>query len=832
MRRLGIALTAISTLVLELALARAFEVILLPNVAYVVITCAVFGYGLAGLYVAVRQRPPARAEQSVPRYAIGAAAATVLLLPLLNLLPFDFDAIAAAPVRQLAAFTVLYLALLVPFFLSGLILVTIFTCNSSDIRRLYCWDLVGAGLGCVLVIPLMPAIGPGGILLLVAGLMLGASALFARSGSGRAAGIVGASLLTALPFLLPADRVELRQHTEKRNVKAAQAAGRVEFTRWDPVAKIDVIPVLFDQERRHAGHPVRRWHVAYDGGLMSSYFFRFDGDYAGLRRRIDGGVPGATRENFWQRAALAAHRLKRDTGAHVLVIGSGGGQETKAALMYGASHVDAVELVGTVVELGLTRYADSIGNIFQDPRVDDYIAEGRSFLRATDARYDVIQLFSSFSPNALARGYGALQPVYLQTTDAYREYFTHLMPDGVLQINFAVYPRMVATAALAWRQLGRTDFRRHVAVFESIRPALPTLLIKMEPWQPSELADLEKFLNADSLDGGMRLVVNPVGADRDFLSDAFFSGDLPRALTARLPYHAEPTTDDRPFYLQLRKRIAPMAVDSHRFVNASIAQLLNGQLKRGWIPLDLLHLLVTGAVSLLFMLATIAVPARYASIGRRPWIGRVPTLVYFGCLGAGFIMLELVLIQLFMKLIGYPLYTYSAVIFVLLLAAGLGSLTSELLGIRPERRWWWPFAGVLVCGTLLLLVHPMVVHAFLAAPLVFRLLAAGVLIFPLGFFLGMPFPLGILVAGRLPDGAVAWAWALNGVCTVAGGLLTAVIAVWLGFRATIVMGLAIYALAFAVFALLRRSGVGSPRQPLELAVSRERRKQPRLLMAP
>jgi spermidine synthase len=831
MRRLpGIALTAITTLVLELALARAFEVVLLPNVAYMVITCAVFGYGLAGLYVALRPSCSS-AERLLPWYAAGSAAATLLLLPLLNLLPFDFDQIAVAPATQLAAFAVLYLALLVPFFLSGLILVTLFSRHSSDIRRLYCWDLVGAGLGCLAVIPLLPAIGPGGILLLVAGLMLCASALFSRQKVWTSAAVTVAAVLAIVPFLLPPARLEVRQHTEKRNVKAAQAAGRIEFSRWDPVAKIDVIP---EHSGNAPGRPPRlvgRWHVAYDGGLMSSYFFPFDGDYGRLRRRIDDGVPGATRENFWQRSVLAAHRLKRDTGAHVLVIGSGGGQEAKAALLYGASQVDAIELVRTVVELGRTRYARAIGNIFHDTRVNEYVAEGRSFLRASDKRYDVIQLFSSFSPNALAHGYGAMQPVYLQTTDAYREYFTHLTPGGVLQVNFAVYPRMVVTAALAWRQLGGTDFHRHVAVFESIRPALPTLLIKMQPWQPAELADLEAFLDADSLDGGVRLVVNPVADDRNFLSADFFTGAFPPPLAARLAYRAGPTTDDRPFYLQLRKRIAAVAVDSAGFVNESVAGLLNGQLKRGWVPLDLLHLFFTGAVSLAVMLATIAVPIRYAPIGRRAWAGKAPTLVYFGCLGAGFIVLELILIQLFIKLVGYPLYTYSTVIFVLLLAAGLGSLSSEALGIKPERRWWWPFAGVVLCGALLLLTHPIVFHAFLAAPLLIRVLAAGLLIFPLGFFLGMPFPLGILVAGRLPDGAVAWAWALNGVFTVAGGLMTSVLAISLGFRATIVVGLAIYGLAWAAFAALRQHGRGGERKPGVQWAAPERRKRARPLVA-
>lgn len=807
-RLLGISLTALTTLMLELTLARVFDVILVPNVAYVVITCAVFAYGLAGLYVAVRPRAAAGNPWFLPGLAAANAAGTLVLLPLSNRLPFDFSRIGDAPLQQLVAFGLLYLALVVPFFLSGVILTSLFSRYAADIRRLYAFDLVGAALGCLLVIPLLPLIGPGGLLFLAAGFALCTSALFSPDRRWTAAALAGAAGLVAIPWVVPPARLEFRQHMEKRGVMAAQAAGRIEYTRWDPVAKIDVIPL-----RESARPSNARWHVAYDGGLMSTHFYRFDGDFAGLRARLESGVPGVTHANFWQRGVLASHHLKRDTGARVLIIGSAGGQETKAALMYGASHVDAVELVGTVVRLGRTRYAKAIGGIFDDPRVTTHVAEGRSFLRATTERYDIIQMFSTFSPALLAAGHGAIHPTYLQTADAYREYFSHLKPDGVLQVNHAVYPRLIATAALAWRQLGRTDFHRHVLVFEREDGVLPTVLIGMQPWRPDQVADLVGFFNADSAEREYRLVVNPVGPDHNFLPEGFFTGDFPAALAAWLPYRATPTTDDRPFYFQLRKRIAPVPVDPRRFVNADIAAMLNQSLKRGWLPMDLAHLFVTGAVSLLFMLMTIAVPLRYAPAGRRAWRGRLPTLGYFACLGAGFIILELVLIQLFMKLVGYPLYTYSTVIFVLVFAAGLGSFASETLGVSPQRRWGWPFAGVLGCGGLLLLTHGGVSQALLAAPLAIRVLAAGALIFPLGFFLGMPFPLGILLAARLPQGAVAWAWALNGVCTVAGGLMAVALSLWLGFRATILIGLGLYAVALAVFALARAAAPAAEPAP-------------------
>jgi spermidine synthase len=810
MRRLtlGISLTALTTLLLELVLARVFDVILIPNMAYVVITCAVFAYGLAGLYAAVRPRPARDDDRLLPKLAALTGLATVLLLPIINLLPFDFEAISDAPFRQLVAFGLVYLALVVPFFLSGLILTTVFGHYPRDIQRLYCWDLVGAAVGCAMVVPLLPRTGPGGLLFIAASLCLVASAAFA-SERGWALGALGAAAaLLLVPMLVPSSRLDFRQHTDKRGMKAAESEGKIQFTRWDPVSRIDVHPM----EVRLATDVVSNagWHIAYDGGIQSSYFYRFDGDFAALRARIEENAPYAVRRDFWQRGVLASHRLRRDTGSKVLIFGSAGGQETKAALMYGASQVDAVELVGTVVELGTKQYADSIGRIFNDPRVRAHVAEGRSFLRASDRKFDIIQIFSNYTPRSMTQGIGALQPAYLQTADAYREYFTHLTPEGILHVNHQIVPRMVTTAALAWRQLGRTDFRRHVVVFEPerFRLHLPTMLIRLRPWTQAEVDELNAFFNSDSTEGRFQLVVNPLGPEHNVLPDDFFSGQLPNALVRGMAYRVTPVTDDRPFFYLIRKRFERLQPDSATFLPPYIADLLNRQLKRGWLPMDMLHLFLTGLASVLFMALAFAVPFRFAGIGRAAWHGKLPTLGYFACLGAGFIVLELVLIQLFIRLVGYPLYAYSVVIFVLLLAAGLGSFASEKLGVTLERRWTWPFVGVLAVGTLLLVVHAPVFQLFLAEPLGVRVTVAAVLIFPLGFFLGMPFPLGILAAARLPHGAVAWAWALNGVFTVAGGLLTAILSLFLGFATTIKVALGIYALAFALMAVVRRAVSG------------------------
>jgi hypothetical protein len=199
------------------------------------------------------------------------------------------------------------------------------------------------------------------------------------------------------------------------------------------------------------------------------------------------------------------------------------------------------------------------------------------------------------------------------------------------------------------------------------------------------------------------------------------------------------------------------------------------------------------------------VPLLASPAGRSSWPNKLTSITYFSCLGAGFIIIELTLIQIFMKLIGFPLYAYAAVIFTMLLAAGLGSLAADRFDISPRRRWAVPFIAVLVFGVILWLTYPAVFGLFLAGPIALRILIGALMIFPMGFFMGMPLPLGILALADQPRGAVAWAWAMNGLFTVIGGLIAAIGSIYLGFGAMLLIGFAIYIAASIAFLQLHWS---------------------------
>lgn len=596
----------------------------------------------------------------------------------------------------------------------------------------------------------------------------------------------------ALIPVIKDDYFQFKHHIDKRGVKGATAKNYVEDSHWDPISKIDVIN--FGKQK----------HVAYDGGTQSTFIIPFDGDFEKMREDVENNRG----YHFYNSGVYISHSLKRDTGHQALIIGAAGGSETKAALMYGASHVDAVELVGYVIKLGKEKYAEYNGNIYNHPKVHAFKGEGRSFLRSTDRTYDIIQMYSNHTSSSIAAGTGAMATTYLQTSEAYKEYFSHLKADGILHINHHVYPKMVATAAKAWHEMGRQDFRQHVVVIEVDRKGfqdnLPTMMIKMMPWTEAELVQIMSHFQPV-----YTMVVNPIAPENELLSAEFFSGELSKQTIDRVEYRVGASTDNKPYFNFLRKSFDKLEADDENFLNYSTMSLLNAQLKAGKIPSDVIHLIVTSGASFFFIVVFIFIPLLFSKAGKIKWQGKGLNLLYFSCLGSGFIIFELIFIQIFMKLIGYPLYTYSAIVFALLLAAGLGSAASGRMGITPQNRSFIPFIGIAIFSMLIFLVYPIYFERFLQTPTLVRIIAAVCLVFPLGFFLGMPFPLGILTISGQPKGSIAWAWAMNGLFTVIGGLGSVLLSIFYGFRVTLIIAMVIYLLAFLTYNRLRAAIAGS-----------------------
>jgi len=158
-----IGLIALSTLFYELSLIRILDVLWYPHFAYMVITLALLGFGIAGVITSIMADRIATGKKTLLLLSLLLALSYVGVFFLLDRVHVDFRNFTSV-VSLASRVFVVFSALTVPFFLSGLILSILFTNHAEQFGRLYFWDLIGASIGCLLVPLLIPAFGGPGLL--------------------------------------------------------------------------------------------------------------------------------------------------------------------------------------------------------------------------------------------------------------------------------------------------------------------------------------------------------------------------------------------------------------------------------------------------------------------------------------------------------------------------------------------------------------------------------------------------------------------------------------------------------------------------------------------
>src|SRR5207248_825105 len=175
-------------------------------------------------------------------------------------------------------------------------------------------------------------------------------------------------------------------------------------------------------------------------------------------------------------------------------------------------------------------------------------------------------------------------------------------------------------------------------------------------------------------------------------------------------------------------------------------------------------------------------------------------LVYFGALGAGFMLIEVSVLQRFVLLLGHPVYSLTVTLFSLLLGTGIGAGWSRRFEDTDLRR-----AGIVGAATVAILAlvvvatfTPVVTWAIPFARSV-RMLIAVALLCPLGVALGIPMPTGLrLLSVRAPN-MLAWAWGINGAMSVLGATLAIFIAMNWGFQTTLIAASGTYTVGLLAF---------------------------------
>jgi hypothetical protein len=770
---IGIGAISAALLMTELALTRIFSVTMYYHFAFLAISIALFGLSASSVlvYVLRHRLAPVGTRELLTMGALVHGLATLVALACLVRIRVGLD---YSPLN-LGLMLAIYLLAALPFLTGGAVISLAFARMSGRISVLYAADLVGAAMGCLALIPLLNRLGAPGVVMTAAGLAAVAAVCFAPSASKRRIA-AAAAILLAVPAALqaagraPFDIVDTKGHE----------GDRVLFSMWNSFSRVAVY------DRAHGD-----WSLSptFTGNKGDSLFMDIDSAASTPIPKGSGRVEDASYLRY-ELTALAYHLAARPSGFNALVIGPGGGRDLLSALVFGAAHVDGVEINPIIARnVMMDSFRDYSGNIYGDPRVSISVDDGRSFVRRSTSTYDVIQASLVDTWAATAAGAYTLTENSLYTTEAFGEYIDHLTDTGLLTITRWVFDglRLVTLAQEACAARG-LDASRHLAVVRYDRVA--TFLLKKTPFTAEEAQRLQSLSN----ELGFTLLYAPgiepsviTGDSIEMERTGTTAADYRRlilapdrdAFVASYPVDITPTTDDRPFFFHTTRL-------RDQFQTAFGKSMLFGN---GLSALMTLFA-ISAALVVLFIVGPLALG------GGRPGPGWGSWLTYFGALGAGFMLLEVALLQRFVLLLGHPVYSLTVTLFSLLLGTGVGSFLSRRVPIaRTKTVTTRVLVGVVMTALMAPLVLPLVIDLAIPWPLALRIATAVALLFPLGVLLGIPLPGGMRLLSAHSPALIPWGWGLNGAFSVVGATLAVFIAMNWGFSVTLLTATAVYALA-------------------------------------
>ncbi len=672
------------------------------------------------------------------------------------------------------------LILFVPFLLVGILFSYIFRVHSLSSGKIYGADLLGGATGSLAAILLLNILGG-----VSTGILLGVSAsiaalLFCVKGglNSRALALSLFTFVTVSSLCgvnlaeMYTPSIAVGKNPDKEIYDAlSKFSGKIIRTKWSAFGRTDLL--AFDNIPDHMD--------IYLDGTAGSPMYRFTGS------ATDPGV-SAERLKWTFPGYFPFLCLREDERGKGLFIGPGGGRDILLALMGGVKKLTAVEINRDLVDLVIS-FADYNGGIYsKHENVKVVVEEGRHFLKGFADTYDIIFLSLPVTNTSRSLEGYALTENFLFTTDSIKDYLDHLTDKGRLIVVAhndmeALRLLTISLTALAERGITTSEAMTHIFIVGSADYLV--FVLKKTPFTPQDIrlryGTMQK-LPLDPLSSYFPYIRFPGALNPTLVSLA--TGGITKEnlieMVRKRGYDISPVTDNMPFFYKFD-------VGTPRPVALTL-----------WASLILLSFMI--GYSFLFLRNRTHADSH--SKGRRAHVRIVVTWnILFMMVGAGFMAIEISMIQKFVLFLGRPILSLAVLLFSLLVGAGAGSYASSRVGRgKITRGIAYSSLGVTLIILGYILILPVLFTQFLSLSMPARIGITLALLVPLGFVMGFPFPLGIRLLKEIKrESHIPWAWGVNGVSSVLGSALTVTTAIHFGFTEALLFGALSYFLVFVTF---------------------------------
>jgi hypothetical protein len=771
----GLFLTTLGTLTLEILDTRLLSVVTWYHLSFFAVSTAMFGMAAGAVRVYLGEQ--AFGGDAAPRALARYATLLALSIPVTNLvnLCIPIPAGAGTPTAVTTALTSLVLA--VPFYLSGIVVAVALTRIPGPSGRVYAVDLVGAASGSLAVLALFELSSIASAAAVLGGITAAGAACFhyfAGTGRTRRQVALAASLL-ALAALNDLAGGPLGVIWAKGEYQDPAA---IEHEYWTIHGQVTAKrskrarPHYWGRGRGTEGYRVERIEMRIDGAA-GTYMTRWDGRLESLR---------------WVQHDVTALPFHLRKGGDNAVIGVGGGRDLLTALWSGSRSLTGIEIHAAFLDLLEGPLRDYAG-LADDPRVTLVHDEARSYLTRTDERFDILQMSLIDTWAATGAGAFTLSENGLYTLEAWRTFLGTLAPGGLFSVSRWYSPetasetsRLVALATAALLASGVEEPSAHMLL--ASRSNVATLVVSNEPFTTADLLALDHAVASF----GFRVLLAPGRPARgDLLSRIAASrsrADV-EAAVADLPYDYTPPTDERPYFFNTLKP------GSLVFAAAAVEPGVVAEGNRlATITLGILWL-----VTLALVAAVVIGPLVRSGLPDASGASFALGLGYFALIGAGFMLVQIPLMQRFSVYLGHPTYSVAVILFSMILATGVGSFLSDRLDVESSPRWLRVVPPAIAANLLLwtLAIQP-IIDATIQLGLAPRILVVVVVVGLAALPLGLCFPIGLRVVRRISDDATPWMWGVNGAAGVLASVSAVAISMWGGISTSLYLATGAYAL--------------------------------------
>jgi len=689
--------------------------------------------------------------------------------------------------------TLTFLVLSLPFFFGGICISICLTKFPRVIGKMYAFDLIGASIGALITVPLLDSMDAVTVIFVSSLLGLIGSYYFAKTNVISE----GTSTLKqrALKYLTLAFLLILV-------ISASNYWLHIFRVEWVKGKYSKPVEEYWNAISRIAVYPLRIVRYPYSWGLSSTYKptklikeikIDIDGVSETVMTRFDGKNLRYI-DHLKYDVTFLAHYLKKN--AKIYIIGVGGGRDVAAAFLFGQKEIIGAEVNESILRLLISgKYADFTGHLDKLPRVKLMVGEARSTLTNLPEKFDIIQASCIATWSATTAGAFSLAENSLYTVDAWEIFYKHLTKEGIISFNrwFGLdYPaqlmRLTSLAAATLRNFGVKHPGKHIFIARNTPPpwrwASATILVKKTPFTNSELNQLHEVCKKLRF----AIVYSPKHQNPTF--QKIIDNVYNQSFFSALPLDVSPPTDDRPYFFQMLR-----LKDAFKEKKLKYAEQ-----RFNLIGIQMLVVLLL--ISLAISLALFIVPPfiygrshnfRPSTIFRECWT----FIIFFVCIGIGFMLFEMSLIQRLVVFLGHPSYSMTVVIFSLLLSTGLGSMVCDnwinrtknsILAVIPIL-----LLVIILCVTLCAM--PRLIERFIVYNKPIRILVSLLILMPCGFFLGFAFPLGMNLALKTDPEQGPWLWAVNGGASVLASVIATCTSISYGISFTLKLSIISYILA-------------------------------------